>query len=688
MPNEQRLGHRIEQLEQHFFVGREQEIALFESYIINPSLPHRLINFYGTGGVGKSYLLEELRRRTMQQGALFILIDSRDIVHSAESFSKHLFELLSHACGTIETSFSQDESPTIETYLQNMSVLIEKKRVIIALDTYEEMSSIDYWLRETFMVRMNQQVLFLVSGRLPLQNAWFSSPAWARLILKLELCDLDYASVEQYLHRCSMDDEQQRQIIWYLTKGHPLTLSLLTAIAGSTHPKQLHKVNDVEILPYIIKQWLLEVPGEDLRILVEGSAIARQFNQEFLSFILDKPIAKNEFEQLTRLSFVRRMERGWILHDMVRDAIQRELRTREPERFESIRRYCMMYYYEKIIGEVGRKQTGWETSELFYYLLDTLTRSFIYDELTFVVRFEALRDEEIDEAKEYIAKRRLQPKAASLKIFDPDENRIVDYSLTPEQNLLTLKPLENIDELLRLGPNIVKAARNEQGEIVGLSAVIPIHHKTLPFLQEQPFSRAYFSSLDEDSIASLSVHEHTCAGWYIQTIHVSDFGSAALRNASAYLFFSYLLSGGLLIASPPPLPYLNRIHQRAGVEYIPDLYHYDYGPEYPAKTYMVDTRGEKLAAHLDKLLTRSGVSVRIKPRDAQERKEKIVKLTPREQEIVHLLNEGSTNKEIASKLFISEISVKKHLTTLFRKFGVKNRTQLAQHLNQSSRELE
>jgi hypothetical protein len=543
IPDEQQLEHRIEQLEQHFFVGREQEIASFESCLNNPSFPHRLINFYGTGGVGKSYLLEELRRRTLQQGALFILIDSRDIVHSAESFSKHLFELLCHACGKNEASFSHNESPTIEIYLQNINVLIANKRVIIALDTYEEIGSIDYWLRESFMVRMNQQVLFLVSGRLPLQTAWFSSPAWARLILKLELCDLDYLSTQDYLRRCSMDDEQQRHIIWYLTKGHPLTLSLLTAIAGSTHSKQLHTVKDTEILPYVIKQWLLEVPGEELRILVEGAAVARQFNQELLSFILEKPISKNEFDQLTRLSFVRRMERGWILHDMVRDAIQRELRTREPERYETIRRYCMINYYDKIIGVVGRKQMGWEISELFYYLLDTLTRSFVYDELTFVIRFETLRDEEIDEAKAYMAKRRLHPKGALLQIFDPNANRIVDYSLTPEEHLLTLKPLERLDELLKLGSDIVKAARNEQGEIVGLSAVIPVHQKTLPFLQEQPFSRVYFSSLDEHSIASLSVPEHASSGWYIQTIHVSDLGSVALRNAAAYQFFSYLLSG-------------------------------------------------------------------------------------------------------------------------------------------------
>jgi DNA-binding NarL/FixJ family response regulator len=66
----------------------------------------------------------------------------------------------------------------------------------------------------------------------------------------------------------------------------------------------------------------------------------------------------------------------------------------------------------------------------------------------------------------------------------------------------------------------------------------------------------------------------------------------------------------------------------------------------------------------------------------------LVKLTPREQEIALQLMEGSTNNEIATALFLSEISVKKHLTSIFRKFDVKNRTQLAKHLNHANRAAE
>lgn len=50
-------------------------------------------------------------------------------------------------------------------------------------------------------------------------------------------------------------------------------------------------------------------------------------------------------------------------------------------------------------------------------------------------------------------------------------------------------------------------------------------------------------------------------------------------------------------------------------------------------------------------------------------------LTPREEEILSLLASGAHNRDIADKLFISEKTVKNHITSIFRKFGVEDRTQ-------------
>jgi DNA-binding NarL/FixJ family response regulator len=60
-----------------------------------------------------------------------------------------------------------------------------------------------------------------------------------------------------------------------------------------------------------------------------------------------------------------------------------------------------------------------------------------------------------------------------------------------------------------------------------------------------------------------------------------------------------------------------------------------------------------------------------------DRKKDTVRLTKRERDVLTCLVKGHTNKEMADSMFISEKTVKNHLTSIFRKLGVKDRTQAA-----------
>lgn len=51
------------------------------------------------------------------------------------------------------------------------------------------------------------------------------------------------------------------------------------------------------------------------------------------------------------------------------------------------------------------------------------------------------------------------------------------------------------------------------------------------------------------------------------------------------------------------------------------------------------------------------------------------KLTPREREVLQLLTQGRTNKEIATTLFVSENTVKNHLKNILAKLHLQNRVQ-------------
>jgi ATP/maltotriose-dependent transcriptional regulator MalT len=61
-----------------------------------------------------------------------------------------------------------------------------------------------------------------------------------------------------------------------------------------------------------------------------------------------------------------------------------------------------------------------------------------------------------------------------------------------------------------------------------------------------------------------------------------------------------------------------------------------------------------------------------------ERKREDLRITRRELEILELIAQGLSNREIAEKLFVSESTVKTHSRRVFEKLGARRRTQAVQ----------
>jgi DNA-binding NarL/FixJ family response regulator len=87
----------------------------------------------------------------------------------------------------------------------------------------------------------------------------------------------------------------------------------------------------------------------------------------------------------------------------------------------------------------------------------------------------------------------------------------------------------------------------------------------------------------------------------------------------------------------------------------------------------------------DRSLTASIITSRSRPAEAKRfyaATNKISSLSGREREVIPLVGEGLRNKEIADRLFISETTVRHHLTSIFYKLDVSNRLELIVFLYQ------
>ncbi|NLS13993.1 response regulator transcription factor [Vibrio sp. SM6] len=74
------------------------------------------------------------------------------------------------------------------------------------------------------------------------------------------------------------------------------------------------------------------------------------------------------------------------------------------------------------------------------------------------------------------------------------------------------------------------------------------------------------------------------------------------------------------------------------------------------------------------------------PEACNELADKIAALTPQQYKVLGMLSDGLLNKQIAYELNVSEATIKAHMTAIFRKLGVTNRTQAVILLQQMSPE--
>ncbi|AQQ52459.1 hypothetical protein B0X71_04590 [Planococcus lenghuensis] len=628
---------------------------------------YRLVHVCGTGGIGKTVLLREVEMRAAQREVEFLLIDGESAFYSPSQFTESLFFLLEEH-GLLEGYSSR--SISLAACLAALKVAAESRQIVLAVDSYEHVASLDNWFRRSVIEPLLPQVVVILAGRQSLKGEWVHSPAWRRMIKELHLKEFDYSQTASYLTKFQIS-QHHRETIWRFAKGHPLTLSLVAALPETSIAVMDKKDRQAdEVFESVARRWLKEVNNPYLDDYIEAASILRKFDQAVLSYLMQTEPDNAVFFAFTELSFVKKTGAHWSLHELFRNFMAQDFKKRNGEKHGLISQRAIQYYMDRLMSS---KRSATDFAELFYHIGNEKIKAAFFQDLTRKSYYvEKAEQADMEDVSTYFQKRKELSMENSVDFYEQDTAETITHFVSEAHNRKENELFFDLEDYKELGCEAFHLLRDDkEGEALGLSVVIPISADTIDYLKTKPVSRAYFRQLSAEELIEYHV-EDRIAGWFIRMIDCLDPTDAEARSCLLHELFPLLLSGGRILVSTP-LPFYQHLLHEFGFEEVPGATHYDYGKDQPSPTYLLDVRGHRIADYLRRLLE----PVTKKPELSAAT---LFKFTEREQAIVELVLQGYQNGEIAKNLYVTEVTVKKHMTRILKKVQVRNRTQLVRKM--------
>lgn len=670
-----RFGHEVAENRDRFFSGREEELAQFRRHLGADDGMPVIFNLHGLGGMGKSSLLNQFQRIAAEEGVFFLKIDSKDFSHTPEGFAKFFARSLGYP-GPGAGAAGPEE--VLAEGIARLAARAPDRRAVLAFDTYEDMHSMDRWLRENLIPGLPKTVTVIISGRTPLEKLWRPYPHWRRLVKPIAVAEFSPAEAERLARARGLGERHTHQL-YAITGGHPLSMALM--LEGGPGPNLRGEPGGEpawtgrlrENLEHIVQRWLREIENPKIRRMAEVAAIVRNFEQDLLETALGEDISRDDFRRFVSLSFVGKTGSGWNLHDLVQKHMAKELRLRKPARFKVLWERSIFYYYRRLLHAApgDRKSRSELIEDLFFVLGDTLIRMVFFADRGAGRFFGEQADEShTEEIENFLGMLLRRFRQLDVEVKYVDGGGSGEYTLSmPAEYFRKETALLRKEDLTALGPEAFHFIRDEDGEPAGIIVNVPINNETMEYLGTSPVSAAYFNGLTAKERENYAVAAPARSGCFLRLIGFKDDDDPAARAALMYYLLSlWLREPRSIVTTGFPL-YIEML-ERIGFTRVPDTTHYEYGPNFPAPTFILDLRNDYLITFIDSIVARAGATG-----SAFLLNERF-QLTPREREVAHLVAECLSNAEIARELGVAEITIKKHLTNIFEKTGVKNRLEL------------
>lgn len=325
------LADRLSAARRHQFVGRDEERALFTAVLRSVELPFLVLYICGPGGIGKTSLLQRFRELCVETGVAAFYLDARHVGPMPEALLAELRRAM---------DLRPEASPAEELGRNGA-------RSAILIDTYETLTPLDTWLRDSFLPQLPETVLVVLASRDYPAAAWLSDPGWQTLMRIMPLRNLSSAEGTAYLQQRGVPANQCAAVLDF-THGHPLALSLVAEMFAQRRAVIFQPEAAPDIIKTLVEQFVQKVPGPAHRAALEACALVRLTSEPLLSETLGLPDVHEIFEWLRSLSFIESGPLGLFPHDLAREALAVDLRWRHPDWYRELHRRARAFYVNRI----------------------------------------------------------------------------------------------------------------------------------------------------------------------------------------------------------------------------------------------------------------------------------------------------------------------------------------------------
>jgi Transcriptional regulatory protein, C terminal len=344
-------------------IGREPEReALLE--LVERDTPFIAV-VHGIAGVGKSMLLHAAAVDARARGTRVVALDGR----AFEPTERGFLTSLGKALGT-----------PVRRTADATAALAGDARVLLTIDTYEQLRLLDAWLRQSFVPSLPQNARLLLAGR-------DAPSAWQRdlgdLVRTIRLENLNDETARTLLRRAGVD-EAIAQRVARVARGHPLSLQLA---AGALIERPGLPAEEAVLGPMVEELARLYIDGLDpmTRRALDAAAVVRRTTLTLLEAMLPDEDPTELFAALRALPFVELGAEGLVVHDTVRAATSTLLQASDPARHRAHRRAAWTRLRAEL-RTAGRSDLWRYTADMLYLVENPIVRDAFFpsgsDELT------------------------------------------------------------------------------------------------------------------------------------------------------------------------------------------------------------------------------------------------------------------------------------------------------------------